>query len=100
MNREERMDLEAQAAEYCKSHGLDPTRTSVEWRPDGRGNMVLMGHRDLGEPTPRPGYVLHLDTCCCGVPGCDGGLGERLEAWGIDPAEVTRHEGTIPLGDS
>jgi hypothetical protein len=95
------MDLEAQSTEYCKVRGLDPGRTSVEWRPDGYGNMIIMGHRDLGEPTPRPGYALNLaefDSCCCGTPGCDGGLAERLKAWGIDPAEVSEVRGTFPLG--
>lgn len=97
MNNEERELRLREHREYCEANGLDPTRTSVEWRPDGHGNMVLVGHRDLGEPTPRPGYVLHLDDCCCGVPGCDGGLGERLAADGIDPADVTRYQATIPL---
>jgi hypothetical protein len=38
------------------------------------------------------------EPCCCGKPGCDGGLAERLAADGIDPAEITRHSGTIALG--
>jgi hypothetical protein len=63
--------------------------------------MIIVGHHDLGEPTPRPGYVLNLaewDSCCCGTPRCDGALAERLKAWGVDPAEVTEYRSTVPLG--
>lgn len=96
MNAEQLGRFQAEHLEYCAANGLDPARTSSEWRPDAEGRMVLVGHMDLGEPTPRPGFVLDLDgeSCCCGTEGCDGGLAE----WGIDPAEVTEHRGRIPLG--
>jgi hypothetical protein len=78
MSREE---LQWLANEYCYQHGLDPARTSVEFRPDGSGGMTLAGHHDLG-PEPgfrlgpvRPGALEDFAKscacgcdCCCGVP--------------------------------
>jgi hypothetical protein len=69
---------------------------SITWNAAGD----ITGHVDLADPHPRPGYELVApSTCCCGREHCDGGLADRLAAWGIDPAEVTEYRGTIPLGE-
>jgi hypothetical protein len=77
-----------EAREYCEANGLDSSRVSITWNAAG----AITGHADLKGPVAWP-------ACCCGKEGCDGGLAERLEAWGIDPAEVTSHQGTIALGE-
>jgi hypothetical protein len=80
--------MSREAREYCEANGLDPGRVSVTWNAAG----AITGHVDLVGPVAWP-------PCCCGNEGCDGGLTERLEMWGIDPAEVTSHQGTIALGE-
>jgi hypothetical protein len=85
-------ELSRRAREYCEARGLDPSRVSITFNAAGEAR----GHLDLETALGfRVGSVENLaDWYCCGVEGCDGGLGER----GIDPAELTSYTATIPLG--
>lgn len=83
-------DMARMVREYCAEHRLDPASTSVTFN----AAYEITGHVFA----PSPGFPVRED-CCCGTEDCDGGLGERLRAGGIDPAEVVGYRGTVPLGE-
>lgn len=83
------LEMLQEVREYCAANHLDPATTSVTFNAGG----VITGH----EVVASAGFMA-LDRCCCGVPDCDSGPAERLEAWGIVPDQVTVTYDRIPLG--
>lgn len=83
--------FDAAIRDYLDTHGLDPATTSVRLQrtPDG---YIAVGHEAIPAQSTTIG-------CCCGVPGCDGGVAERVAAIeaALGAGELTTYTGVIAL---